>query len=293
MIGKILLKTVNEKRHGMDKKLKKVLLNWYIDFINTDLDNLSDAEKIKLALEIGVQVGNRPFHKFGSKIGSPGDDLLEIIGPDFLKRTELHSLQKGLQYFFGTMMFNIQQALNHPYRGWTPTESTDFNPEANRFSADMDIQLVVDGFKYERKEKRNDQGEIECYYKAKEDLAKNATIALHYGSRLNKKEEILKFNFARLLEGIPLKAFCRCKEKNCENYFINISKRKKEFCSNKCAARFGVREKRRTKKKESPEEYEKELKKNAKRSRKSYEKKIRKKHPKAIPERRPYKHNPG
>jgi len=290
MIFKVLIKTVNKKRYDVDKKSKKALLNWYINFINTDLDDLSDADKIKLALEIGVQVGSRPFDKFGSKPGSIGDDLLDIVGPDLLKRTEIHSLQKGLEYFYGTMMFHIQRALNYPSGGWTPTKSTDFNPEANRFSAEIDVQLVVDGFKYERKEERNDQGKIERYYKAKEDAAKNATIALHYGSRRNKKEEILKFNFARLLEGIPLKAFCQCKEKKCGNYFINISKRKKDFCSNKCAARFGVREKRRRKKKENPEEYEKELKTNAKRSRKSYEKRVRKKHPKAIPERRPYKH---
>ncbi len=276
----------------MDKKLKKSLLNWYIDFINTDLDDLSDADEIKLAFEIGVQVGIRPLHKFGSKPGSIRDDLFKSMGSNLLKRTDLHSLQKSLKDFFDFMMLNIERVLNYPSEGWTPEGSTDFNPEANRFSAEIDARLVIDGIKYEDKEKRNDQGEIERYFKAEDDVVKNATIALHYGSLRNKKEEILEFNFARLLEGIPLKAFCQCKENKCGNYFINISERKKDFCSNKCAARFGVREKRSKKKKENPKEYEKELKTNAKRSRKSYEKKVRKKHPKAMPERRPYKHKP-
>jgi len=97
-------------------------------------------------------------------------------------------------------------------------------------------------------------------------------------------EETMMFNAVRLLEDIPLNVFHRCPE--CRKWFAHFSERKKQFCSNRCAARHGVRKSRAELKSNNAEKYEEELRSGAERAHKSYAAKIT--HGK--PARRPYKH---
>jgi len=60
-----------------------------------------------------------------------------------------------------------------------------------------------------------------------------------------------------LLDGIPKSAFKRCPE--CEKWFFHSSKRKKEFCSNRCASRHLTR-KERTKSEKAKKEYRDKMK---------------------------------
>jgi hypothetical protein len=272
----------------MDKKSKKSLIEWYLDFIRADLKRMSDSDKIKLAFEVSKQILGRPSEIIGVQPTAIRDDLLQEISPNFVKYIkELGSLQKGLKDFMGTIFLNAQWAMNSVPQEWTPAESVSFNQSINRFKAEIEVELEAGNFNYERKEE-GEKGKTKKYYKGKKDAVKNASVALRIGGEKGNKEDILKFNFARLLEGVPLKAFKRCSE--CEGFFIHLTERERFFCSNQCAARNGARKKRMTKKKEAPEAYKSDLKAGAKRARKSYIKKIRETHPSAIPDRRPRKH---
>jgi len=59
-----------------------------------------------------------------------------------------------------------------------------------------------------------------------------------------------------ILDGIPESAFKRCPE--CKKWFFHLSKRQKEFCSNRCASRYLTRKKR-TESKEAREKYNKKM----------------------------------
>ena len=50
-------------------------------------------------------------------------------------------------------------------------------------------------------------------------------------------EGVVLYSFYKLLEAIPITAFRRCE--SCGKVFIHISKRKRNFCSNLCAAKAG------------------------------------------------------
>jgi hypothetical protein len=96
-----------------------------------------------------------------------------------------------------------------------------------------------------------------------------------------KGKDRLILHFIKHMIDLSLDDFLTCPE--CNQVFIRTGKRKKEFCSNKCAARFGMRRKRQS---QTPEEKEEELRKNADRAHKSYVKTV----PVGKPQRRPYKH---
>ena len=101
-------------------------------------------------------------------------------------------------------------------------------------------------------------------------------------------EDSLLLRFCQSLEGIPIGAFRTCPE--CGKLFLHLSKKKKIFCNNKCAARSASKARREHIKKTDPEAHEKMNADGAKRSRKSYVKRQKKKNPKAIIARRPTKH---
>jgi hypothetical protein len=69
------------------------------------------------------------------------------------------------------------------------------------------------------------------------------TVQTTYDTNTNVLEEytdLLMLRFLQSLNGIATGAFHQCPE--CNKWFINVSKRNKIFCSNRCAARKGSRE---------------------------------------------------
>jgi hypothetical protein len=92
----------------------------------------------------------------------------------------------------------------------------------------------------------------------------------------------------RCLAGISLESFHRCPE--CNRFFINVTKKTKTYCTNKCATRFITRRKRREQKEAQSPQHQEENANGSTRARKAYENKIHKVNPKAKIERRPTKH---
>lgn len=96
----------------------------------------------------------------------------------------------------------------------------------------------------------------------------------------------LEFVIYESLNGVPLRALKKCPE--CERTFLHTTQIKKMYCSNRCAARAGVREKRQKIKQEGGGAYEKALRSGAMRAKKSYNASV----PYGTPASQPRKHKP-
>ena len=79
--------------------------------------------------------------------------------------------------------------------------------------------------------------------------------------------------FLRTINGLHTSCVKQCLE--CDEWFFHFTKREKAYCSNKCAARKGNRDRRARIKVENPVAYKKELDENAQRARMSYERKVK------------------
>lgn len=258
---------------------KKELLKWYVDFINADIDLLPERDRWKLAADISYLTIQRSLHGPDETPDGIAEEILKIVGPSLAKTTELKSIQERLKDFLGFLMAR-KTSIENSEGPWKNETDFDFFPSLGGFGVNMRIRAHADiGF-----ESRENDGQRQ--YRHTGNNMEKATIKLQYAGADN--EETLLFHFARLLENIPLNALRRCKE--CNNYFIQISQREREFCSNLCASRYGVRKKRQAMKIKDPAKYDKDRKGAATRARASYERKIRKAHPKARIESRPRKY---
>lgn len=261
--------------------MKEKELKWFLDFINEDLGSLPIADRMKLTVEVASQIHPHDFQDSFDPDNIRGE-IIEKIGPNLLKNLNLSSFQDKLRNFFDYMMPQIKKSLSYQNEtDWKSGEEIDFYPSLGSFSSEITIRLEARGLSCEMKEDQDTR-----LYRHKPESLEKASIALLFEAKSN--EDILLFNFIRALEGIPLTAIRQCRE--CGLWFLHISKHKRDFCSNRCAARKGSRERRKKQKNESPKKYDHELKEGAKRARNSYEKKVKKTHPHAKIKERPTKH---
>jgi hypothetical protein len=268
---------------------KKAIINrvqWYLNFANAELEKLQIGDKVKLWLEIMAQLSRSGIHEFAAP-GSIGDQIIkEMInqkgaGENVFDWQRLTSYQDKLCNFLEFMQTRINNAFAIQGKDWTLSDNTDFYPELGSMKTNIAVFLASDGIAYERKEKKDRTGKPIYYFKAKPDSVKNSKIRLSF--KADKDEDTFLFNFIKSLDGLPISSFNRCRE--CNKWYFHLSIREREFCSNKCAARFGIREKRKLMKEKQPEKYKEELKKSSERAHRAYAKKIT--HGKVI---RPYKH---
>ncbi len=119
---------------------------------------------------------------------------------------------------------------------------------------------------------------------------KSGTIYLMEGNG-HTFNEILMFKFQKCISDLPITFFNKCPE--CEIWFVNATKRKKTYCTNKCATRFLMRKQRQEEKKSKSKKYQKKLKDASKRARKSYVKKVQNGNPDIKVASRPTKYKKG
>jgi hypothetical protein len=249
----------------MERK-QKDRLNWFINFINLDLDGLPTAEKSKIAAET--------------------DPMLFSSNPkltEFLENPEMvEPLHNRLEIFFKDMMEKIGLALSNPRR-WKSAKKLIDSLIFSEIEMKKTIGVSINAEKIEKKLEINK--EIQNQFRSKG--LETATIKVGT-TRISNSGDAFLTEFMNSLDGVPLGAFKKCKE--CENWYIHFSRRAKAFCTNNCASRHGARRRRQKKKQETPDIYAQSLKKDAERAHTSYRKKVKKKTPRAQPVRRPIKH---
>lgn len=272
------------------EKEKRHQISWLLDFFQIDLKKLTRGELAKLAVELSTLISS----------GAPDvpdlpplvedvtvlSDIVPVASDAFvpvrrasnmavstfdLKRldyqTFLNRGQTCLREFLETILNGIErmEAALHEVKG--------------EFTED-DIRPMLTVHRFEIPQ-------LNVTLRARflpGNIGEEARLMIATGFETASLEDSIIFNAARLMENVPASAFHRCPE--CKKWFAHFSEREKRFCSNKCAARNGIRKSRAELKDQDPEKYEEELRAGAARARKSYERTIER----GKPARRPTKH---
>jgi hypothetical protein len=266
---------------------RKNWVKWFINFLNTDLRKLSMMEKGRLAGDICLLLASQKYSKApppGSLIFEEGlnrgqprsseDKEFLLAWRDYMKSgpmaLDLGRLQDHLSVFFRELMSNVQRVragLDNLLLGSVFVPTTVFLRVGPTLMESRQESSGVDSL----------------------------PVTLTFTADTD--ENTLLLFFIKTLEGVPLSAFGSCDE--CRRWFIQLSKKKKRFCSSRCAARYGMRAVRKQKKKEAEEnpdkkeEYERGLKENAESMHKPYAKKVKATNPNTKINRRPLKHKEG
>jgi len=256
---------------------KKLWVGWFVNFLNADIPKLPPMEEGRMGSDISLILASQAY-----SADLPPDDLIfgDGVSHDkkFLrewrsywrnnqyKMMDMQKIQDHLKQFFKDLMQNIQGL---------PGEDKDC-PLVS-VSLPITVILKTDTLPANSKDES-----------AKKDL--KLSISFHGSSQ----EDTLLLFFIRVLEGIPLRSFGSCEE--CAQWFIQLSNKKKQFCSPRCAARAGMREGRKRKRIEASTdenkrmEREQELQKRAERAHIAYAERVKKSHANAKVERRPTKY---
>jgi hypothetical protein len=305
----------------MMHKEKRKRLEWFLNFMNLDLDQMPPREKYNLFVDLlAVSRGFNPEEEYPRF--TVDEDAKSILLS--LKWGDTYRLQKRLKEFFESIMQKINTLQN--YHGmWQPLKDFEQLAWLTKVETTQSIEIGVNIWKATNgkieaktqqltiaddedglieedasadrrlvreivawaKDVRQKYGDGSNLFRFDQVALKNSPIIISAFSPSNDEQSLIS-QLIQALDGVPLGALCRCPE--CDNWFLHISKHNREFCSNKCAARMNSRGRREKLKKEKPKAYEQELKDGAQRARKSYEKKVKETYPRAKVERRPRKY---
>lgn len=236
-------------------------LEWFCNFVQEDLSRLPIHERIKLTLEIatllaGTDWPERPDQILGQHIAEALKTVWEEAGRD-----NLESFKEALKPVFDGMMANIKQVFDFVGSGpkKVPLEATplpmddELNLHIADFRDDAQLCLLVD-FDWNRdpnKEIRVHGAGAIPNLKISFDPAMLDRASLKLAYKVVSPTQYLVRRLHEAMNGVPLKAFCKCPE--CGKWFVHLSKREKQFCSNRCASRYGIREKRKEAKRPNDE----------------------------------------
>lgn len=252
---------------------KREMLEWFINFINRNLDSLSVGDLAKLGTDFHlISVGLSP-HNLEPTRWDIGEAMVEFWQSQGSLEQILKRSQNRLKQFMEETILPLNK----------PAPLADILDVETKEVTKMDLGRLPSPHQFFR-------SEVEVNFRAIPSLSPDgsAISIIRAEYKAYSPEESLLIYFAQALDGTPLHAIRRCPE--CLRYFIQTTKRERFFCSNKCAARKVSRERRKKLKKEKTESYTKELEGGAKRARKSYVNKVKRTHPKATVGSRPRKY---
>lgn len=255
-------------------------LKWYLEFIGKDLNSAKPSERAALAHQLACHTYKNFFLK------ALFEEERIRIDKEFKKGFTLLKFDK----MFSDEMEQILLVMKFLEKNLDDLQETLRNLSDKIFnladilvekSSNSEQQTIDDGT-------LNKNRSIDEHGEAVISLRANAGrfyVAELFDNHDQKK--IIIHDFIKCFHGVQLDDFAKCPE--CDNWFVNPTKRRKIYCTNKCATRFITRENRRKTKEANPKKHQEENEKGRKRSRKSYEKRVRKTNPNAKIGRNPRK----
>jgi hypothetical protein len=246
-------------------------LTWFFDFINRDLSSITIGDKMKLTTEaIEISYGIASYLFLDENLAWLPYDRLDdqkTISENidqWEKENILESCQRHLRKYYENIIQVIDSSKKHAME-WKPALINYLTLAEKK--ASVTIKLETHTIESEKPKVINKGKKDEHkLYRLKEDSFLNSPIQLSIRAK-NEKETLLLY-FIQTLEGIPIRSLRQCPE--CGRYYVHLSKRPKIYCSNKCAARMGSREKRKWIKEHDPGSYQRELVKGKERALESY-----------------------
>lgn len=242
----------------MDKKLltAKGRLRWFLDLINADINSLIDRELFSL----WTDMREIAYGDWGEAI---------ITTHEIIKWKETRNRTKEIQNLLKTSLEKSLDILSKPLKKVVP----DFGPfdvEEEKKITGIGAVLRV-AFSYFNQNKPIPKWIREHI---PIDFSLNMKAFIDDDDKLFVASDIkskLLLEFILVLSQFPLSLIKTCQREDCKVFFLKATKKKKRYCSNKCAWVMASRERRKV----QPE-------KEREKKRESYYKKVRKQHPKAM-----------
>ena len=263
-------------------------LEFYLAFLNCDLDHSSSGELVKIAGDLAMIMGCMDF-----------SDICESVSVDRVNqllsnhKAELKQLQKLFKSWFEDMTEKIRQASDRVVNlDGGSISKAKAHKLLKMFEIRPEIHMTVS---LELESVSNFDADGPYFFDGVFDTAwkpesvEKALFNVQVSAAKN--ENALLYHFVKALDGVPVSALVRCKE--CGGWFLHLSKRERVYCSNKCAAKKTSRERYRRLREHDPESYQVELESGRERAHRAYGRKVKTDHPKAKVERRPRKRQDG
>ena len=280
---------MNEESRGVDLKSDQSwYLEFYLAFLNCDLDHSSLGEQMKLAGELAIIMGCTDF-----------SDIVESVSIDRVNQllsnsgAELKRLQKLFKSWFELMTEKIRQASDRVVKldGGRISKAKahkllkmfELRPEI-LMTVSLELESVSN---FDADGPYIFDGVFDTAWKP--EAVKEARFKVEVSAAKN--ENALLYHFVKALDKLPVSALVRCPE--CGAWFLHLSKRERVYCSNKCAATKTSRERYRRLREHDPESYQVELESGRERAHRAYGRKVKTEHPNAKVERRPRKRQDG
>lgn len=289
---------------------KKATLEWFLSFLDMDLDALTYGEKVKVLVETGMVTRGAPpksvsnlMEKFSRATAEPIDWPLQEEGMedfepsmDGLKhcQAQLKALLDNLETDLITPI--LKSKSQGPKTGSPSTlkkkQTRKLTKEQKEQAVELarlrDESIQIFGRLVKGKEfVIQDQIRVEIstlgQRRPEDPLSYIARVIFKASTYPN----TFVISFLNVLDGFPVAAIRKCQE--CGKRFFHASRRGKEFCSNRCAARTVSRARRQRIKEMEPEKYQKENQEGEERAHRSYKTRVHEVHPNAKVERRPRK----
>jgi len=276
------IRSMNLEKHAFEKmvrSLKDQQVVWLLDFLQKDLDRLSDGDSVKLLVDVCSFIQHHL---------DPESEVLAEGAPNPVAGRRITHYILPNKRSFDVVLYPAFDALRQNFR---EPDLLLFAQEClKKFLAP--ILEAVEHLNMRTGEDARTLPSFQTFEVQKSKVnfgcqflgGENPTISIKARLQTASLGEALLLAVAHVLEDIPIGVFHTCSE--CGKWFANFSGRAKQFCSNKCAARYGVRRNRQELKSKNPEKYVEGLRAGAERAHKSYASKIQN----GKPARRPYKH---
>jgi hypothetical protein len=243
-------------------------LQWYLDFLDTELAHLSAARLDELSKKLEIIVRRSDVDRAATGSFTSAD---------------IEGFQQRLRERFGVITHKMAELENYQEEQGRPSAEADFYPQFEMLDQDMKITVRV-GSQIPHDVLRHDEEGATVRPKPNAIDEAPFELAIHANSG---PEETLLFHFLRSFDNVRIGALRQCLE--CEKWFVHESRRKRKYCTGRCASRRINRDKRAMIKSTDPAAYQEELRKGAERAHRSYKKRTLAKVSAKV-QRKPIKH---
>ena len=253
---------------------------WFFDFAYKDLLALSPPDLSKEATYFSLYINGLDFRCLESDVARRAWEACRTEA-DFYTQVEegrmpLILIQQDFRSFIEAMFENLAEKLR-------------IGINKDEFAHNLPILLPLKTVSvsvrlscYVGSESMVESSTYQSTHRWVESALKDATIFTR--DKFENDKQALRFQLLRSLDGLPYSALGQCFA--CGKRFVNLSRRKKTYCSNKCAARYGARKRRARLQEEDPERAGQERAAARERANASYKRRVQVTHPKAKVARR-------
>jgi hypothetical protein len=221
----------------MDKRLEEGL-NWFLDFLNTEIEDLSKDEIVKLWTQLRERI-------YGTLWPLYMDDSELIQWSDRMRQAKniQEVLRNALEAILATSKRPKKVKIRLLYGPFDETEKVYQQlDEQDVGQMQPAISSVIRSRFYKKPPSNWARDYIAFTFQPKIDVMADEDNTFFFISPRDK----LLYEFVSLLRRVPLSDIRRCQRPDCRKLYIRTTQREKNFCSNQCIWIVRSRERRKS-----------------------------------------------